>query len=59
MLTVVGLLADSQQLLAPTPQRSQAASAQALQIDVGNTQAKSLLERVSSELSPQPAFAQV
>jgi len=49
--TVVGLLADSQQLLAANDlQRAQALLRKALQIDVGNTQAKSLLERVSSEL---------
>jgi serine/threonine protein kinase len=49
--TVVGLLADSQQLLAANDlQRAQALLRKALQIDVGNTQAKSLLEKVSSEL---------
>ena len=49
--TVAGLLADSQQLLAANDlQRAQALLRKALQIDVGNTQAKSLLEKVSSEL---------
>jgi eukaryotic-like serine/threonine-protein kinase len=49
--TVAGLLADCQQLMAANDmQRAQALLRKALQIDMGNTQAKSLLEKVSSEL---------
>jgi len=49
--TVSGLLADCQQLLvAKDLQRAQALLRKALHIDVGNTQAKSMLEKVSVEL---------
>jgi serine/threonine-protein kinase len=49
--TVAGLLADSQSLVdANDLQRAQALLRKALQIDVANTQAKSLLEKVTSEL---------
>jgi len=49
--TVSGLLADCQQLLAAKDlQRVQALLRKALHIDVGNTQAKSMLEKVSVEL---------
>ena len=49
--TVAGLLADCQQLLTANDlQRAQGLLRKALQIDVSNTRAKSLLERVSSEL---------
>ena len=49
--TVAGLLTDCQTLLAANDlQRAQALLRKALQIDVGNSQAKSLLEKVSSEL---------
>jgi serine/threonine protein kinase len=49
--TVSGLLADCQQLLvAKDLQRAQALLRKALHIDVGNSQAKSMLEKVSVEL---------
>jgi len=49
--TVAGLLADCQQLFdANDLQRAQAMLRKALQIDVGNTQAKSFMEKVTSEL---------
>src|SRR5216684_5183105 len=49
--TVAGLLADCQQLVAVNDlQRAQALLRKALQIDLGNTQAKSLMDRVTSEL---------
>jgi len=49
--TVAGLLADCQQLFdANDLQRAQAMLRKALQIDVGNTQAKSLMEKVTLEL---------
>jgi Protein kinase domain len=49
--TVVGLLADCQQLLAVNDlQRAQGLLRKALQIDMGNTQAKSLMEKVTAEL---------
>src|SRR5713101_6740039 len=49
--TVAGLLADCQQLLTANDlQRAQGLLRKALQIDVSNTRAKSLLERVSLEL---------
>ena len=49
--TVSGLLADCQQLVvAKDLQRAQALLRKALHIDVGNTQAKSMLEKVSVEL---------
>jgi hypothetical protein len=49
--TVAGLVADSQQLFAANDlQRAQALLRKALQIDVGNTQAKSLMEKVTVEL---------
>ena len=49
--TVAGLLADCQQLFdANDLQRAQAMLRKALQIDVGNTQAKSLMEKVTVEL---------
>ncbi len=49
--TVAGLLADCQQLLAANDlQRAQGLLRKALQIDMGNTRAKSLMEKVSSEL---------
>ena len=49
--TVTGLLADCQQLVvAKDLQRAQALLKKALHIDVGNSQAKSLLEKVSVEL---------
>ena len=48
---VTGLLSDCQQLLAANDlQRAQGLLRKALQIDTGNTQARSLLEKVSSEL---------
>ena len=49
--TVAGLLADSKDLVvAKDLQRAQALLRKALHIDVGNTQAKSMLERVTFEL---------
>jgi len=49
--TVSGLLADCQQLVvAKDLQRAQALLRKALHIDVGNSQAKSMLEKVSVEL---------
>ncbi len=49
--TVTGLLADCQQLVvAKDLQRAQALLKKALHIDVGNSQAKSMLEKVSVEL---------
>lgn len=49
--TVSGLLADCQQLVAAKDlQRAQALLRKALHIDVGNSQAKSMLEKVSVEL---------
>lgn len=49
--TVTGLLADCQQLVvAKDLQRAQALLRKALHIDVGNSQAKSMLEKVSVEL---------
>jgi serine/threonine protein kinase len=49
--TVSGLLADCQELMAAKDlQRAQALLRKALHIDVGNTQAKTLLEKVNSEL---------
>ena len=49
--TVAGLLADCQQLLAANDlQRAQGLLRKALQIDMGNTQAKSLMEKVTAEL---------
>lgn len=49
--TVSGLLADCQELMAAKDlQRAQALLKKALHIDVGNTQAKGLLEKVNSEL---------
>ena len=49
--TVSGLLADCQELVvAKDLQRAQALLRKALHIDVGNTQAKSMLEKVSVEL---------
>jgi serine/threonine protein kinase len=49
--TVSGLLADCQELVAAKDlERAQALLRKALHIDVGNTQAKSMLERVSVEL---------
>ena len=49
--TVAGLLADCQQLVAVNDlQRAQGLLRKALQIDLGNTQAKSLMDRVTSEL---------
>lgn len=49
--TVTGLLADSQDLVAAKDlQRAQALLRKALHIDVGNSQAKSMLEKVSVEL---------
>ena len=49
--TVTGLLADCQQLVAAKDlQRAQALLRKALHIDVGNSQAKSMLEKVSVEL---------
>ena len=49
--TVSGLLADCQDLVAAKDlQRAQALLRKALHIDVGNTQAKSMLEKVSVEL---------
>jgi serine/threonine protein kinase len=49
--TVSGLLADCHQLLAAKDlQRAQALLRKALHIDVGNSQAKSMLEKVSVEL---------
>jgi eukaryotic-like serine/threonine-protein kinase len=49
--TVTGLLADCQELVvAKDLQRAQALLKKALHIDVGNSQAKSMLEKVSVEL---------
>jgi len=49
--TVTGLLADCKELVAAKDlQRAQALLKKALHIDVGNTQAKALLEKVNSEL---------
>jgi eukaryotic-like serine/threonine-protein kinase len=49
--TVTGLLADCHELLAAKDlQRAQTLLRKALHIDVGNSQAKSMLEKVSSEL---------
>ena len=49
--TVTGLLADCQELVvAKDLQRAHALLRKALHIDVGNSQAKSMLEKVSSEL---------
>ena len=49
--TVAGLLADSQLLFAANDmQRAQALLRKALQIDIANTQVKSLLEKVTTEL---------
>src|SRR4029077_14610920 len=49
--TVAGLVADRQQLFAADDlQRAQALLRKALQIDVGNRQAKSLMEKVTVEL---------
>ena len=49
--TVTGLLADCQQLVAANDlQRAQALLRKALHIDVGNSQAKSMLEKVSADL---------
>ena len=49
--TVTGLLADCQELVvAKDLQRAQALLRKALHIDVGNSQAKSMLEKVSVEL---------
>jgi serine/threonine protein kinase len=49
--TVTGLLADCQQLVGANDlQRAQALLRKALHIDVGNSQAKSMLEKVSVEL---------
>jgi eukaryotic-like serine/threonine-protein kinase len=49
--TVTGLLADCQQLVVANDlQRAQALLRKALHIDVGNSQAKSMLEKVSVEL---------
>jgi serine/threonine-protein kinase len=49
--TVAGLLADSHELVTANDlQRAQGLLRKALQIDVTNTQAKSLLEKVTSEL---------
>jgi serine/threonine protein kinase len=49
--TVTGLLADCRELVAAKDlQRAQALLRKALNIDVGNTQAKTLLEKVNSEL---------
>jgi len=49
--TVAGLIADSQQLFAADDlQRAQALLRKALQIDTGNTLAKSLLEKVTADL---------
>ncbi|HEY6946103.1 MAG TPA: protein kinase [Candidatus Acidoferrum sp.] len=49
--TVAGLLADSQQLVAAKDlQRAQGLLRKALQIDIANTQVKSLLEKVTAEL---------
>jgi len=49
--TVAGLLADSQTLVAANDlQRAQALLRKALQIDVANTQVKSLLEKVTANL---------
>ncbi|MHB8608855.1 MAG: protein kinase domain-containing protein [Candidatus Acidiferrales bacterium] len=49
--TVSGLLADCQELVAAKDlQRAQALLRKALHIDVGNSQAKSMLEKVSVEL---------
>jgi len=49
--TVAGLLADSHSLVAANDlQRAQALLRKALQIDTSNTQAKSLLEKITTEL---------
>ena len=49
--TVAGLLADCQQLVAVNDlQRAQGLLRKALQIDTGNTQVKSLMEKVTAEL---------
>ena len=49
--TVAGLLSDCQQLITANDlQRAQALLRKALQIDMGNTQAKSMLEKVTQEL---------
>jgi serine/threonine-protein kinase len=49
--TVAGLLADCQQLIAANDlQRAQGLLRKALQIDTTNTQAKSLMEKVTAEL---------
>ena len=49
--TVVGLVADCQQLVAAKDlQRAQGLLRKALQVDTSNTQAKSLLEKVTAEL---------